>query len=349
MATTFGVVIGVCITVAVAIIILVTQSFSDVHYYEFGFVKSKVTGTVDTSKVWTGGRFWIGPGKTFKVFDSIGQVISLPAATVFAAPDELANGAAAGELGTAVGASLVITISVEIVYFLVEEDLTLLHDEYDVSYHDLMTSSAQAALKDTASKFTLQQFYRDREVVEAELLLGVRKRLGGMCCPINCSAKGTCFDGCIERSSCTKSEKGLFVEARYLQLTDLVIPETIEARNLKTLILTEETAKETFTQQAAVIEKETEQLVEEIVNQAKEVTANSTAQAQLIAARSNADYVQTIEAARKTGLVNLFTSVGLSTVDYKNSFDYLRSLADNSNAHLTVDFDQLITGPTKLP
>ena len=70
-----------------------------------------------------------------------------------------------------------------------------------------------------------------------------------------------CFDGCITWTDCTDSDKGLFVEARYLQLTDITIPAEVEQRNLKTLILTEETAKETFSQQASVIEKETEQLV----------------------------------------------------------------------------------------
>lgn len=57
------------------------------------------------------------------------------------------------------------------------------------------------------------------------------------------------------------ADKGLFVEARYLQLTDIQIPPTVEQRNLKTLILTEESAEETFRQQASVIEKQTEQLV----------------------------------------------------------------------------------------
>ena len=51
------------------------------------------------------------------------------------------------------------------------------------------------------------------------------------------------------------------MDARYLQLTDLEIPYEVEQRNLRTLIITEETARETFQQQAAVIEKETEQLV----------------------------------------------------------------------------------------
>ena len=65
----------------------------------------------------------------------------------------------------------------------------------------------------------------------------------------------------MDRRLCKSEDKGLFVEARYLQMTDLEIPYEIEQRNLRTLLLTEETAKETFTQQAAIIEKETEQIV----------------------------------------------------------------------------------------
>ena len=42
---------------------------------------------------------------------------------------------------------LQLTISAHIIYFLTAEDLALLHDEYDINYHELMRSSAQAALK----------------------------------------------------------------------------------------------------------------------------------------------------------------------------------------------------------
>lgn len=70
-----------------------------------------------------------------------------------------------------------------------------------------------------------------------------------------------CFVGCKPRETCEATDKGLFVDARFLSLTDIEIPTEVEQRNLKTLVITEETAEETFKQQAAVIEKETEQLV----------------------------------------------------------------------------------------
>ena len=36
---------------ALLIVILVPMSFSDLHYYEMGFVRNKFSGSVDTSKV----------------------------------------------------------------------------------------------------------------------------------------------------------------------------------------------------------------------------------------------------------------------------------------------------------
>lgn len=42
------------------------------------------------------------------------------------------------------------------------------------------------------------------------------------------------------------------------------------------------------------------------------------------------------------GLQVLFQSLNFTQSGQKNSFDYLRALKDHSNAHLTVDFDQLI-------
>ena len=54
-----------------------------------GFAKSKTTGNVDTSEVYTGGRRWIGPDKTFKIFNADAHTISLTNVAVFAAADEV--------------------------------------------------------------------------------------------------------------------------------------------------------------------------------------------------------------------------------------------------------------------
>lgn len=82
-----------------------------------------------------------------------------------------------------------------------------------------------------------------------------------ICINLFCSVVSLCLPNCIERTSCTTADKGLFVDTRYLQLTSISIPLEVETRNLAALVLTEQTAKESYIQQSSIITKETERLV----------------------------------------------------------------------------------------
>lgn len=54
-----------------------------------GFSKSKTTGAVNTAVVYKGGRRWIGPDRTFKIFDASAHDITLDDISVFAATDQV--------------------------------------------------------------------------------------------------------------------------------------------------------------------------------------------------------------------------------------------------------------------
>lgn len=41
--------------------------------------------------------------------------------------------------------------------------------------------------KDSANRFTLTQFYEEREIVEQAIHKGVQGRLAGSCCPPDCT------------------------------------------------------------------------------------------------------------------------------------------------------------------
>ena len=69
--------------VAVVIIILVTMSFSDLDYFQMGFKKSKISGAVDTSKVYFGGRHFLGITSTFKTFKADAHLIHFDKLTIF--------------------------------------------------------------------------------------------------------------------------------------------------------------------------------------------------------------------------------------------------------------------------
>lgn len=84
--------------------------------------------------------------------------------------------------------------------------------------------------------------------------------------------------------------------------------------------------------------------VADIKNQAKEIRETATAESEKIKVVSEADYTNSIEKARGTGLSGLYTSLGINTTEHKNSFDYLRTLRGLGHVHLTVDFQQRIAG-----
>ena len=84
--------------------------------------------------------------------------------------------------------------------------------------------------------------------------------------------------------------------------------------------------------------------VQETYNEANEITNFANANASYIAtvAATNATTIR--ESARGSGLQIMFDRLNLADEDYRRSFDYLRSLRDLTNVHLSVDFDQLVTG-----
>lgn len=56
---------------------------------QMGFSKSKISGVVDTDKVYHAGRQWIGPANTFKIFSATGHVLHLEDISVFAIADKV--------------------------------------------------------------------------------------------------------------------------------------------------------------------------------------------------------------------------------------------------------------------
>lgn len=111
-------------------------------------------------------------------------------------------------------------------FFLIKEDLPLLHTAYDIYYEPIIVSNAKEAIISTCSRFDTDDFINDREKIWREIYSGVKRHLGGSCCIPNCVANcpkcpvhQQCITGCRSRTAgCQKDDKGFFVELRYLQL-----------------------------------------------------------------------------------------------------------------------------------
>jgi len=307
------------------IIGLIAGSFADVNYYEYGFVKSKTTGSVDTSEVYTSGRHFVGPDKTFKTFQSTAHLITLDDILIFSR-DKL-------EIG----------ITVDLQYFLNKDDLHELHDEYDLFYEEIFKQTAKDTVKGTVTEYSTREFFEKRPEIEQKIFLALRKRFSGTCCEPLCDDKDfLCVPGCKKpRSTCTKADKGLFSTVKYFVFGRVTIPNDVSDRFQLTLIRQLETEKESFVQDEAVVRKKTDQKVRLIENEAEEIRRNATAKASFIAGKATSDAQFLVNDAHRDGLKNLYTSLGITDEKHKASFSYIRTLTENKAVRLNVGFQQL--------
>ena len=85
--------------------------------------------------------------------------------------------------------------------------------------------------------------------------------------------------------------------------------------------------------------------MEQIKNDAAEIEETANSKSSLIATTAQANATAIIENARTEGLKHLYSEVGLTQSEHKNSFDYLRTIMEKKNIKLAVDFDTLVSGP----
>ncbi|XP_060584087.1 uncharacterized protein LOC132740237 [Ruditapes philippinarum] len=319
-----GIVVAV---VGFVLVIVLPMSFVTLEYNEYGFRRQKSTGSVDTSMVYSGGKYFLGPDYEFKVFKADAQFLDLVNFRVFTRD------------------KLEVSITAHAQYFLRKDELPLLHTAYDVYYEDVMKRSAVDAIKGAIPVYNTTELKTKRPEIERVLYKAVRERLGGTCCRPDCSAYlNACPKHCKPRDKCKLADLALHVDVKYFQLTNIVIHNDVMERFMENLLLVEKNLREKHIQNATVIRKQTDGKVAEIKNQAKEIRESAESESQKIRVVSEAEYLSTIEKARGTGLRKLYDSLGIKTQEQKNSFDYLRTLRGLDHVHLTVDFQQRIAG-----
>lgn len=307
------------------IIGLIAASFADVHYYQYGFVKSRATGSVDTSVVYTSGRHFVGPDKTFKTFQSTAHLISLENILIFSR-DKL-------EIG----------ISVSLQYFLNKDDLAELHDEYDLFYEEIFKQTAKDAVKGTVTSYSTREFFMKRPEIELKIFLELRKRFSGKCCEPLCDDKDfLCVENCISpRTACNKADKGLFATVKYFVFGRVVIPRDVSDRFQLQLIRQLETEKEEFIQDTAVVRKKTDQKVRQLQNEAEEVRRNATSKASFVAAQAEANAKYLANSAHRDGLMSIYTTLAITDEKQKASISYIRTLTENEAVRISVGFTDL--------
>ena len=143
-----------------------------------GFSKHKTSGKVDTSKVYHGGRHWIGVMYTFKKYPADIQTLNFNQIEIFNQEN------------------IKITLTASVHYRLNPKYLKYLHDTYDLQYEKVLEATAVSALKSAAPSFKVDEFRLERPKVAEGLKKSIKKALGGNCCPLkNCTGSTLCEPG----------------------------------------------------------------------------------------------------------------------------------------------------------
>ena len=86
------------------------------------------------------GRHLIGPDHEFKEFYAAAQFVHYAHINIYTSDN------------------LEVSISVELQYFLIKEDLKLLHDNYDLKYQSVVTGNANDALRVSDAALIIRYF-----------------------------------------------------------------------------------------------------------------------------------------------------------------------------------------------
>ncbi|CAF1132700.1 unnamed protein product [Rotaria sordida] len=321
------------------LITLLIHSFSYIDFYEFGFLRRRSTGRVNLDRIYESGRYFLGPDLTFKIFKASGHHVNLNNTPVFTTDN------------------LQVHLKISYQYFLIKEDLPLLHAAYDIKYEPIITLNAKEAIISTCSRFDTDEFINNRNKIWREIYFGVKSHLGGSCCIPKCKNNcpkcpihEQCISDCKPREKgCNKEEKGLFVELRYLQLHDIDVPDRVMERRLLSLVRDLEKEKEESLNQEALIKKQTDILVYQFRNNATQTIAFSEAQSKLKRDQAKADAHKSTELARINGLASMCSRLGFTQAKDINSLEYLQTLKDSKdNITYSIDFSHAILQNSKL-
>ena len=282
------------------IVILVPLSFSYVDYYEYGLKQRKTTGSVDTDRVYQQGRYSIGPDQTFIIYQADAHHESLDALSVFSA----------FESNSSIGLEFV--IDSDFTFFLIEEEIGILHEELSKNYRNIIISRAKDAIKNEAIFVTFTEYFQSRKEVEARFAAAVQARWN--------------------------TAPSLHCTLDQFHLGRIRIPESVASKQLETTVQNERNDQEEFLQQAQVEREQTAVAVNSINLEKDKTLRTAQAEASLLQSKAVAESERIKAQAGVKGTRLLVDAVGISTQEHVSAFTYIRTLRNHPNLQIDVSY-----------
>lgn len=290
-----------CTTVLIVIllVILIPLSFSYLDYYEFGLKQRKSTGKVNVDKVYSSGRYFTGPDRTFLTYPADQHILHL---------DQLAVFSDGGS--DSVGLTFIIDIS--LTYAIRQDKVGQLHKELAKNYKTVVQSRTNEAIKNSAITVTFSDYFQKRSAVESQFRLAVQ----------------TSWNVAPQ----------LHVNLDQFHIGRIRIPESVATKQLEALVQNERTAKEQYLQEARLEREETAVQVNTINLKTDNLLRNTKAEAAFMLAKANAEAEKIMLSASNEGTKSLLQAIDLKGQNGTIAYTYIRNLQKRANLDLTVSY-----------
>ena len=262
------------------VLILVPLSFSYIDYYDYGLVQRKTTGSVDVDNVYTNGRYMLGPDKKFVKYQADAHVESFENFGVFSAT--LSN--------ESIG--LEFWVDVDFTFFLIEEEIGLLHQQLARNYRSVIMSRASEGIKNAAAKdVTFTEFFQNRSEVELLFRKAVQDRWDvapSLHCVLDQFHLGKCLSYMrVSLAHCYNSPSALTGTIETVQ-GRIRIPQSVARKQLESKVQNERNQREEFSQLAQIEREQTQVEVNKINLNTNKELRTAHAEASLIKTKATA-------------------------------------------------------------
>lgn len=209
-------------------------------------------------------------------------------------------------------------IHIVVYYRLPKENLGEIYHKFSLNYDDRITNIIKTTVKDIATTYTVDDYVVNREIVENAFSDQVHKQL--------------------------KETIGVDIPGLYFRLLDITFPHSVINSSLTSAIELQNNQIQNYLQEVALIEVQTNLLVNEINLQTNYTLTSANIDASQIIANSISEANKIILTARADGIQVVLSMLNITDQTIQTEFIKLMSILDGSSPKIvSIDNINLFT------
>jgi regulator of protease activity HflC (stomatin/prohibitin superfamily) len=276
-------------------------SFETLDPLHVALSKNTVTGKVDTNQVYTPGRYFLGLANSFVKYPVTLQTVKFGA------------GGDGAPLRPATSGGVTVTLDMSFMFRLKVAEIGELYRAYETSYRNRFVSFAESRLKNELKRFSFEQYYTNRAVVEAAALAGLNAEL---------------------------NNEHAIVE--HVQIRSVTAEARVEAPIVQKLVAQQENEKFEFERNATVIRASTRVISEEAEASKKVIEATAEATAKVLRDQASAQAIEIAANASAEAWGGMKTSIGFTNQQLLQHIWYDTLRGEDVTARFAINLPSLL-------